>query len=356
MTYNQEDKTLEIELGESREITVNMGGPRQPKRKAVFPHTSSHRPIYIHLKVWNHLWKYSRDNQNREVGGVLVGKTVIDSGASVLEVTGFIEGRHMKEKVSSLTFTHETWNDINARRKQEYPDKKIVGWFHTHPGHGIFLSRYDLFIHQNFFPGKEQIAVVFDPLRTLYGFFVWEADQIRESHNVFLFVYSNENFDLEVQDLPHIDNIGQHTDSQDKPYIDVDVDMKEVTEGEHRDTKFEEHLIPLLEELHCAPDLQAIVPILPTEPESGEQDISQRGTSDNSNQVSSSQVDLSLSSHRTRVEIEYSGETSLSQSNPPSEFDTIREKRDQEYHEIIQEIDRPGTTRGKPQPNNPDKS
>ena len=36
MTYNQEDKTLEIILGESREITVNTSSPRQLKRKAVY--------------------------------------------------------------------------------------------------------------------------------------------------------------------------------------------------------------------------------------------------------------------------------------------------------------------------------
>ena len=355
MTYNQEDETLEIILGESREITVNTSGPRQLKRQAVFSHASSHQPIYMHLEVWNRLWKYSRDNQNREVGGVLVGKTVIDSGANVLEVTGFIEGRYMKEKFSSLTFTHETWNDINIRRKEEYPDKKIVGWFHTHPGHGIFLSRYDIFIHQNFFPGKEQIAVVFDPLRNYFGFFVWEADQVRESHNVFIFVYGNENFDQEVENLPYIGNTGQHTDSEVKPYINVDVDMHEVTEGEHRDIKFEEYLIPLLEEPRCAPDMQAIVPILPTESESGEQDIPQPVISDNSNQDLSSRVDLSLSSTRARVRIEYSGETNLSQSNSLPELDAIREKLKHSYQEFVQEINELGKPRRKPETDKPDK-
>ncbi len=349
MTYNQEDETLDIILGESREITVNTSGPRQLKRKAVYSHASNHQPIYIHRQVWNHLWKYSKDNQNREVGGVLVGKTVIDSGVSVLEVTGFIEGRHMKENFSSLTFTHETWNDINTRRKEEYPDKKIVGWFHTHPGHGIFLSRYDLFIHQNFFPGKDQIAVVFDPLRGRYGFFVWEADQVRQSHNVFLFVYGNEDFDQEVENLPYIGNTGQHTDSQGKPHIDVNVDMKEVTEGEHQGNTFLEHLkTEMVKQAEFDSISSDKILMFPNESASGEQEISQPVVADDSNP--------DRASTRTKVRIEYSGETSLSQSNSPSQFDAIREKRDQEYQDIIQDIDRPGTTRGKPQPNNPDKS
>jgi len=38
----------------------------------------------------------------------------------------------------------------------QFADKKIVGWYHSHPGFGIFLSEYDLFIHRNFFtaPGR----------------------------------------------------------------------------------------------------------------------------------------------------------------------------------------------------------
>lgn len=39
---------------------------------------------------------------------------------------------------------------------------------------------------------------------------VWEAEQVRESHNVFIFVYGNENFDEDVLNLPCIGNIGQH--------------------------------------------------------------------------------------------------------------------------------------------------
>ena len=77
------------------------------KRKAVYSDASSHQPIYMHHKVWNHLWKYSKDNQNREVGGVLVGKTVIDSGLVCWKLP-VLSRAPLKEGFSSLTFTHET--------------------------------------------------------------------------------------------------------------------------------------------------------------------------------------------------------------------------------------------------------
>ena len=46
-----------------------------------------------------------------------------------------------------------------------FPTESLVGWQHTHPGFGIFLSGYDLFIHRNFFaaavaggPGRRSAA------------------------------------------------------------------------------------------------------------------------------------------------------------------------------------------------------
>ena len=42
--------------------------------------------------------------------------------------------------------------------------KRVVGWYHTHPGFGVEFSEMDLFIQRNFFPDSAQIALVTDPL------------------------------------------------------------------------------------------------------------------------------------------------------------------------------------------------
>ena len=61
---------------------------------------------------------------------------------------------------------------------QQFPGEVILGWHHTHPNFGIFLSGYDLFIHQHFFSEYWQIALVVDPLRNEFGFFQWRGDQV----------------------------------------------------------------------------------------------------------------------------------------------------------------------------------
>lgn len=51
--------------------------------------------------------------------------------------------------------------------------KRILGWYHTHPNFGIFLSEQDQFIQQSFFNLAFQVALVYDPVRKVHGVFSW---------------------------------------------------------------------------------------------------------------------------------------------------------------------------------------
>lgn len=46
-----------------------------------------------------------------------------------------------------------------------------VGWFHTHPGHGVFMSGTDKANHRAY-EQDWQVALVVDPIRREFGFFV----------------------------------------------------------------------------------------------------------------------------------------------------------------------------------------
>jgi hypothetical protein len=74
-----------------------------------------------------------------------------------------------------VTFTHQTWAKINAEMDTKFDHLKIVGWYHTHPDFGIFLSDRDRFIQEHFFSGPGQFAHVIDPLRRTEGVFIWRG-------------------------------------------------------------------------------------------------------------------------------------------------------------------------------------
>jgi hypothetical protein len=83
---------------------------------------------------------------------------------------------------ATVTFTHEAWEHVHSELDRRYPGEKIVGWYHSHPGFGIFLSREDMFIHENFFSEWWQVAYVVDPLAGEEGIFGWRDGTVQELH------------------------------------------------------------------------------------------------------------------------------------------------------------------------------
>ena len=62
--------------------------------------------------------------------------------------------------------------------EQRFPGAQVVGWHHTHPGLGLFLSEYDQFIHRNFFAGPWQVAMVVRPRQREFVFYQWRNEQL----------------------------------------------------------------------------------------------------------------------------------------------------------------------------------
>jgi proteasome lid subunit RPN8/RPN11 len=108
----------------------------------------------------------------------MVGERLEGGRGPVVLVEAVIPGAHTDARRGSVTFTHETWEQINQEKDQNYSDLRIVGWYHTHPGFGIFLSDYDEFIQANFFNLPWNIAFVLDPLSGESGAFGWVGGKI----------------------------------------------------------------------------------------------------------------------------------------------------------------------------------
>jgi proteasome lid subunit RPN8/RPN11 len=121
------------------------------------------------------IYEHTFANEDREVGGVLVGH--FDDG-DLPYVTASIAALEADGQRASVTFTHDAWATIHAKMDADYPGQQIVGWYHSHPGFGIFLSSFDEFIHQNFFSDRRQIAYVVDPHAGTEGVFHWKSGQL----------------------------------------------------------------------------------------------------------------------------------------------------------------------------------
>lgn len=123
------------------------------------------------LEIFEHVFS----NKDREVAGVLIGEHFGDGSLWVAE---HIAAEEADERAAAVTFTHESWDRILSIKDTDYADLEIVGWYHSHPGYGLFLSNDDMFMHRNFFPAWWQIAYVVDPINEEGGIFVWDGDDM----------------------------------------------------------------------------------------------------------------------------------------------------------------------------------
>jgi proteasome lid subunit RPN8/RPN11 len=123
--------------------------------------------------------EYSEQDQTRERGGFLLG-SVYGEAPQYVVVRHFRPALEAQGSQASLTFTHDTWATLTREIATTFPSESLVGWQHTHPGLGVFLSGYDRFIQKHFFAHSWQIALVVDPRRQEFGFYHWRQGEVRD--------------------------------------------------------------------------------------------------------------------------------------------------------------------------------
>lgn len=134
--------------------------------------------VFVREDVLRQMRAHGGEDLDNELGGILLGSASSSEHGTLVFVEAAIPALHTDAARGSVTFTHDTWAEINRVKDADYPDKRVVGWYHTHPGFGLFLSEYDLFIHRNFFDLPWQVALVIDPRSGKDGFFAWRGEEI----------------------------------------------------------------------------------------------------------------------------------------------------------------------------------
>jgi len=128
----------------------------------------------IEGEVLRQIRQHARSNSKTEVCGVLIGEET----GNVVNITARIPGLNAAQAGTYVTFTQDTWEHIYKIKDKDYPEERIVGWYHSHPGFGVFLSDHDTFIHKNFFSSTLQVAWVYDPHSDEEGCFGWAGERI----------------------------------------------------------------------------------------------------------------------------------------------------------------------------------
>ncbi len=128
--------------------------------------------VFIEHNAVQRMLDHARKDCTVEVGGVLVGKAYRDrdSGDVYVVITKAIPATGTKGTSVHLQFTHESWGAV-FREFSPQGDELVMGWYHTHPGLGVFMSGTDRRTQSAFFAQPWQIAAVIDPVANKMGLF-----------------------------------------------------------------------------------------------------------------------------------------------------------------------------------------
>lgn len=159
--------------------------------------------IFIRQSSYIDILTSARENKDNEIGGILIGGYYLDqqSRNPFIIIEHSITAEKGIDTRASFTFTHEAMEEVYRIKDEEYSEYPIVGWFHSHPTFGIFLSSADRFIQESFFSKEWQVAYVVDPHSNTIGFFRLSQGSIIPCREVYLF---EEIAPVEKQDWSQI--------------------------------------------------------------------------------------------------------------------------------------------------------
>jgi proteasome lid subunit RPN8/RPN11 len=134
--------------------------------------------VFVSPRAFVRLCAHAGSDLENEVGGWLVGKWRLDKALDqqYIVVENNLPAPFTRQGRAFLTFTQDTQVALQNLLEERFPGKELVGWYHTHPRMGVFLSSYDTWLHDHFFPEHYQVALVIEPHSSTGGFFIRGMD------------------------------------------------------------------------------------------------------------------------------------------------------------------------------------
>jgi len=140
--------------------------------------------IHISSLALLKMLKHGRAGVPMEVMGLMLGEFVDDYTVQVIDVFAMPQ--------SGTTVTVESVDDVFQQKmmemlKQTGRPEMVVGWYHSHPGFGCWLSSVDINTQQSFESlNSRSVAVVVDPIQSVKGKVVIDAFRLINPHTVVL--------------------------------------------------------------------------------------------------------------------------------------------------------------------------
>jgi len=147
-----------------------MGGSQQPSDAPV---VDTAEQVYISSLALLKMLKHGRAGVPMEVMGLMLGEFVDEYTVRVIDVFAMPQsGTGVSVEAVDPVFQAKMLDML----KQTGRPEMVVGWYHSHPGFGCWLSGVDINTQQSFEALSDRaVAVVVDPIQSVKGKVVIDA-------------------------------------------------------------------------------------------------------------------------------------------------------------------------------------
>ena len=148
------------------------------------PQQDNAETVYISSLALLKMLKHGRAGVPMEVMGLLLGTIVDDYTVSVVDVFAMPQsGTGVSVEAVDPVFQTKMLDML----KQTGRNEVVVGWYHSHPGFGCWLSSVDINTQQSFEQlNPRAVAVVVDPIQSVKGKVVIDAFRLINPSSVML--------------------------------------------------------------------------------------------------------------------------------------------------------------------------
>jgi len=128
--------------------------------------------VYMEVEAFDGALQHCKSLLPLEAIGFLVGRVYKVPKTEHLwtYVLGCIPGKSRSTRVH-VEFVDGAMGEVVNVLRSQYKNSFIVGWYHSHPGYGCFLSDTDIDSQSAYFKEPYHVALVIDPARNLFDFY-----------------------------------------------------------------------------------------------------------------------------------------------------------------------------------------
>ncbi len=119
---------------------------------------------------------------NKEVMGLIMGSLYVDDEGEYAVAEGTATSGLVATDVS-VRFDPDSIEDLFSSI-DENKCNTVIGWYHSHPGFGCYMSDVDVKTHKEIFGGRTGFSAVLDPSDETLMVFVNEDGKIRPARMI----------------------------------------------------------------------------------------------------------------------------------------------------------------------------